>query len=157
MTEFRYAGDDPQVPFRIEITFMAQTEVNELLEELLRSFREFHCSDNWKEIEDSNEEKQMVKDKADTARETLKSMFRSQRQLSNKFLSKKGREKELDILSKLQSWVLSEMNELPGINDLHHTMTAESLQECKNHLDRVTSSVANNDGPVLWPFIKLIR
>ena len=100
-------GDDPGFPYRIEISFMATTEVDELLKELLQGFREFYCNDNQGEIDAFHEEKPMVKDKADTVWETLNSMFKSQCRLSRKFLckkKKKRREKELDALAKLQSW-----------------------------------------------------
>ena len=82
-------GDDPGFPYRIEISFMATTEVDELLKELLQGFREFYCNDNQGEIDAFHEEKPMVKDKADTVWETLNSMFKSQCRLFHKFLSKK--------------------------------------------------------------------
>lgn len=173
MTEFRDAGDDSQVPYRIEIYFMGRAEVNELLEELLRSYREFYCSGNWKKVDDSDQEKQKIKDTADRAWETLRSMFTRQHRLTRKFLSgkekkkdsdkgkkkdsDKGRKKELRILSDLQSWVVSAMNELPGRKDLRHTMTADSLEECRDCLDGIASGAQNNGGPILWPFIKIIQ
>lgn len=134
---------------------MMEDEIHELLEELLRDFRQYNHQGQSSATLDSTQEQSEFKNRANRAWETLQTMFKHQRKFSKRFL--KSDVDELEILDELKKLARSEMTRLPGLDGLHHTMTAHDLDQCRSQLEELTSSCSSSNGFVLWPFIKLIK
>ncbi|KAJ6003115.1 hypothetical protein N7451_005662 [Penicillium sp. IBT 35674x] len=105
--EFRYVSNSHPQPYTLEAFFMNQEEIRELLEELLRSFRLYHCESSFKDI-GSIDEKESLMDAADRAEGTLKSLFESQPDWGLEFLRDESEGAEKAILVKLEGWALAE-------------------------------------------------
>lgn len=133
---------------------MEEGEINNLLEELLRDFRQYYCEGQAEVDSDSNEEQLDCKAKACRALDTLQAMFKH-RKVSKKFL--KAERDELEILAELKKFAYSEVARILGVEELRLTSIAKDLEGCRLHLEGLTSSSPGSTGPVLWPFIKLIK
>ncbi|KAL1967746.1 hypothetical protein VTN77DRAFT_3003 [Rasamsonia byssochlamydoides] len=156
VTEFRNVDQNHQHPFTIEVDYMNENEVKELLEELLRSFRQYY-TDAYREVTDV-EEQQQIRETSTRAWETLHSLFRNQPGLTHEYLSDEADGAEAAILRHLEEWAKAGFIHRPGGADaLQYSVTANDLDECRDLLDALTTDPPNEDRPAIWPFIKLIR
>lgn len=143
-------------PFTIEADFMNDDEMQELLEELVRSFRQGYTE----AIHDeglTEQDRQKIIDTANRSWETLNSLFRNQAGLTHEFLSNQNNS-ETVILERLKEWAIAVIAGRPGAADnLRFSFVANDLVECKNQLDALTTTPSGGESPAIWPFIKLIR
>ena len=136
---------------------MRPHEVDELLEELLRSFRQFFCTSAFQEISSTAEEEK-ARQIATRARETLESLFQDQPEFSREFFSDETNGADINILTKMKEWANAEISRRPrGVHNYRYSAAADDLRGCKNIINFLTGSSQDNNQPVLWPFIKLIR
>lgn len=144
-------------PYTIEALFMNPTEITELLEELLRSFRVYCCQSSFSELS-SGEDQDKLRDAASRAEETLESLFQSQPEWDREFLADDTEGAEVAILAKLQEWAQIAVSLRPGGHDsLVYTATAKNLQQCTDKLNYLVADSHESGQPALWPFIKLLR
>ncbi|KAJ5557173.1 hypothetical protein N7494_001088 [Penicillium frequentans] len=155
--EFRYVSNSNPQPYTLEAFFMNSEEIRELLEELLRSFRLYHCESSFNDI-GSIDEKESLMDAADRAEGTLKSLFESQPDWGLDFLRDESEGAEKTILVKLEGWALAEVSRRPGSHDsLVYTVISDDLKGCIEQLDYLAADSHTGGGPVFWPFTKLLR
>ncbi|KAJ5657468.1 uncharacterized protein N7484_001117 [Penicillium longicatenatum] len=157
VTEFRYVDDSHPGPYTIEALFMSPTEITELLEELLRSFRVYCCQSSFSELS-SIEEQEKLRNASSRAEETLESLFQSQPGWNREFLADETEGAEAVILAQLKEWAHNAVSLRPGGQDsLVYTVTAKNLQRCTIELDYLAADCHEDGQPALWPFIRLIR
>lgn len=136
---------------------MGEEEIHELLQELLRSFRLFHCLSLFREVSSTLEQNQ-VREASGRAQETLESLFGAYDEFDHDFLSNEDTGADEAILTQLKQWAWAEISRRPGgATSLQYSIVADDLQDCKDQLDRLTSSESIEDSPVLWPFTKVLR
>lgn len=130
--------------------------MRELLEELLRCYRNYHVASSWGELT-GEEERQKTRNLAMKAWETLRSLFPVQKELDEDYLSQEGgADIERTILEEMEKWAVSGLIHRPGGQDAtNYSTVASHLDDYKARLDQLTDSPG--DTPALWPFIKLIR
>lgn len=131
-------------------------EIQELLEELLRSFRGYYTRE-FVEVE-SAQEQEKIKAAAIRARDTLTSLFPNHAEVNHEYLAAEGIEAEQAILQHLKELVMGVRDHWPGGPDAEqYRVVAEDDDECKNHLDELTTDPGEPDKPAIWPFVKVIR
>ncbi|KAL4891702.1 hypothetical protein BDV59DRAFT_181582 [Aspergillus ambiguus] len=136
---------------------MNTDEMNELLEELLQSVRQYNTDSLYRQI-DSTVERQKCKDTADRAWVTLESLFTDEPELSLEYVSRDEEGAETEILAQLQRWALINLAHRPGgRNSLQYSITCGDLDECKHQLDTLTADSPGSNRPAQWAFIKLLR
>ncbi|KAB8203587.1 hypothetical protein BDV34DRAFT_214505 [Aspergillus parasiticus] len=155
VTEFRHT--DARHPYRyaIEVDYMDEEEVNELLEELVQSFRMYY-TDLYREVI-GVEEQERIRDGSTRAWSTLNSLFRDQPGLTHEFLSDQTDGALSRILAQLKDWAAQSCTQRPGGAALQHTIISGNVQECRSHLDMLTMDPRDESEAAIWPFIKLIR
>ena len=157
VTEFRHVDDDHTGPFTIEAEFMTSEEMKELLGELLTNFRQFHVTRFFQELK-SQQEQQKSRDEAERAWETFQSLFNNQPGLTMVHLSQDYDEAHSALLAQLERWASAGLAQRPGgVDALEYSAIAGNIEECRNILDMLTTSNADNGKSAIWPFIKLIR
>ncbi|KAJ5646831.1 hypothetical protein N7490_003203 [Penicillium lividum] len=156
VTEFRNVDDDHQEPFTVEADYMNAEERSELLQELIRSVRQFYTS-AYQDVT-STQEQQQIRDSATKALKTLQSVFQNKPDMGIEFLAKEEEGAEGNIQAQLEQWTDAELARKPGgLNAMHYMKLARNLKECRENLDFLTADSFDEDRPVLWPFIKIIR
>lgn len=160
VTEFRNVDSDHPVPFTLEADFMSSAERDEMLHELLRSFR-LHYTSATQDVT-SAQEYQRLKQAAQKARETLESIFRNRPDMEDddlsSFLSNEGEGVEETIRAQLVQWTNTELAKRPGgLSASQLTRLARNSEECREILDSLTTNAPDDGQPVLWPFINTIR
>ncbi|KAE8311842.1 hypothetical protein BDV41DRAFT_565575 [Aspergillus transmontanensis] len=155
VTEFRHT--DARHPYRyaIEVDYMDEEEVNELLEELVQSFRMYY-TDLYRDVI-GVEEQERIRDGSTRAWSTLNSLFRDQPGLTHEFLSDQTDGALSRILAQLKDWAAQSCTQRPGGTALQHTIIPGNVQECRSHLDMLTMDPRDESEAAIWPFIKLIR
>ncbi|RMZ42023.1 hypothetical protein CA14_010444 [Aspergillus flavus] len=155
VTEFRHT--DARHPYRyaIEVDYMDEEEVNELLEELVQSFRMYY-TDFYRDVT-GVEEQERIRDGSTRAWSTLNSLFRDQPELTHQFLSDQTDGALSRILAQLKDWAAQSCTRRPGGAALQHTIIPGNVQECSSHLDMLTMDPRDESEAAIWPFIKLIR
>ncbi|KAJ5495798.1 hypothetical protein N7539_000914 [Penicillium diatomitis] len=152
--EYRYIDDSHPHSYTIEAEFMSETEVSELIDELLRSIwrvcgkpeRSLIGDENWEQYEAIGKK----------SHETLEAIFHGREDLTLEYLSQPGKENE--ILSALKEEALRALSSrLTGSDSSQLLFVADDLEDCKEQLDVLTSGPEDSNRPALWPFIKLIR
>lgn len=129
--------------------------MRELLEELLRSYRNYYIPLANDEFKD-NEEKQQAMNLAMKAWETLQSLFPAQQELDEEYLSQQADDSERAILEEMEKWAIFGLVHRPGgPNFTRYSVFASGLNDYKHRIDQLTDSPG--DTPAIWPFIKLIR
>ncbi|KAJ6015265.1 hypothetical protein N7540_009856 [Penicillium herquei] len=157
VTEFRNIDSAHPNPYTIEIEFMESKEIKELLEELLRNFRTYHCPSLYAQIT-SDEECEKAEMASIRAMQTLQSIFHEKEDLNAKFLGDESENSWERIIKMLETWVRDVLVRRPDqIQDRVAVVTTDDLQSCKDYLDYLMASSHKNGDLVLWPFINLIR
>lgn len=134
---------------------MDEEEVNELLEELVQSFRMYY-TDFYRDVT-GVEEQERIRDGSTRAWSTLNSLFRDQPELTHQFLSDQTDGALSRILAQLKDWAAQSCTRRPGGAALQHTIIPGNVQECSSHLDMLTMDPRDESEAAIWPFIKLIR
>ncbi|PIG85793.1 hypothetical protein AARAC_011290 [Aspergillus arachidicola] len=155
VTEFRHADARHPDRYVIEVDYMDEEEVKELLEELVQSFRLYY-TDLYREVT-SIEEQERIRDRSTRAWSTLNSLFRDQPELTHEFLSDQADGALSGILERLKDWAAQSCTRRPGGAALQHTIIPGNVQECRSHLDMLTMDPRGESEVAIWPFIKLIR
>ncbi|KNG83860.1 hypothetical protein ANOM_007635 [Aspergillus nomiae NRRL 13137] len=155
VTEFRHMDARHPDRYTIEIDYMDEEEVKELLEELVQSFRMYY-TDLYREVT-SIEEQERIRDRSTRAWSTLNSLFRDQPELTHEFLSDQTDDALSRILEQLGDWAAQSCTRRPGGAALQHTIIPSNVQECRSQLDMLTMDPRDESEVAIWPFIKLIR
>ncbi|KAL2860560.1 hypothetical protein BJX68DRAFT_261492 [Aspergillus pseudodeflectus] len=158
VTEFRHIDETHRNPFTVEADFMNMTEMNDLLEELLRAYRMHHTIHEVSDREDPGE-RDRIRSLSARSWETLKSLFPDEADMTEQFLSSEAPGAQERILGRLKEWALAGLDHRPGgPNALNLTLTADTIHDCKGNLDVLTVTPRRDGGtPAIWPFVKLIR
>jgi hypothetical protein len=137
---------------------MNMTEMNDLLEELLRAYRMHHTIHEVNDREDPGE-RDRIRSLSARSWETLKSLFPDEADMTEQFLSSEAPGAQERILGRLKEWALAGLDHRPGgPNALNLTLTADNIHDCKGNLDVLTVTPGRDGGtPAIWPFVKLIR
>jgi hypothetical protein len=135
---------------------MTAEEVEELLEELILSYRAYY-TDISREVDDTSE-LNLVKTKAEKAWKTLESLFKNQRELTQEFLAKEGAQAELSILGELSSMAGNVQQNRPGgLANQTWSVSVETVDDLAHELERfIRDNVEDNVSPI-WPFVRVIR
>ncbi|KAF5862014.1 hypothetical protein ETB97_012252 [Aspergillus alliaceus] len=155
VTEFRHTDARRPNRYTIEIDYMDQQEVKELLEELVQSFRMYY-TDLYREVT-SIEEQEKIRDRSSRAWSTLNSLFKDQPDLTHEFLSNQADGALPRILEQLGEWATLSCTRRPGGSALQHTIVPDDAQACRSHLDMLTMDPHDATEIAVWPFIKLIK
>ncbi|KAB8261079.1 hypothetical protein BDV32DRAFT_137730 [Aspergillus pseudonomiae] len=155
VTEFRHTDARHPDRYTIEVDYMDEEEVKELLEELVQSFRMYY-TDLYREVT-SIEEQERIRDRSTRAWSTLNSLFRDQPELTHEFLSDQTDDALSRILEQLGDWAAQSCTRRPGGAALQHTIIPSNVQECRSQLDMLTMDPRDESEVAIWPFIKLIR
>ncbi|KAL4890258.1 hypothetical protein BDV59DRAFT_195181 [Aspergillus ambiguus] len=148
VTEFRHVDERHPQQYTIEAEFMNRSEIRELLEELLRSFRNYYTN-IFDEVRENHEE---IKAAALRAQDTLKSLFPNDPKIDHEYLSAEGMEKEKEILEHLQELAMGVLRHRPGERDSEqYLVVAYDDEDCKDRLDELTTDLSGT-GPAIWPF-----
>jgi hypothetical protein len=136
---------------------MNMTEMNNLLEELLRAYRTQHTISEVSDREDPGE-RDRIRSLSARAWETLKSLFPAEANLTEQFLSNETAGAQDRILGRLKEWALTGLDHRPGGPDaLNLTLMADNIHDCKENMDVLTVTPREAGTPAIWPFVKLIR
>ncbi|KAE8370056.1 hypothetical protein BDV27DRAFT_140731 [Aspergillus caelatus] len=155
VTEFRHTDARHPDRYSIDVDYMNEEEVKELLEELVQSFRMYY-TELYREVT-SIEEQERIRDRSTRAWSTLNSLFRDRPGLTHEFLSDQTDGALSRILEQLKDWAAQSCTRRPGGAALQHTIIPGSVQECRSHLDMLTMDPRGESEVAIWPFIKLIR
>ncbi|KAE8140646.1 hypothetical protein BDV38DRAFT_240075 [Aspergillus pseudotamarii] len=155
VTEFRHTDARHPNRYSIDVDYMNEEEVKELLEELVQSFRMYY-TDLYRDVT-SIEEQERIRDRSTRAWSTLKSLFRDQPGLTHEFLSDQTDSALSGILERLKDWAAQSCTRRPGGAALQHTIIPGNVQECRSHLDMLTMDPRGESEVAIWPLIKLIR
>jgi hypothetical protein len=146
--EYRQKKPSHSAPFTIEAEYLSSTEIEELIEELLWSFRKPFIPHS-KEDEPSKEEQEKNERESDQAWSALEAAFGHKDSFSREFLSNMNEGASAKITKQLLKW--SKEIEWPDDGDSGFWEdTAEAIDECSEK----TSIFMENR---LWPFTKIIR
>ncbi|KAL2864222.1 uncharacterized protein BJX67DRAFT_374065 [Aspergillus lucknowensis] len=155
ITEFRNVDEEHPNNYTVEADFMDDSEIRELLEELLSAVRKYYTG-AFREVTEINEQEK-IKSAAMRAWETLRSLFPNQ-QLDLDFVSQEGEDAVAQIITRLENWVMAAQEFRPGGRDsLQYSVVASHADECMDQLDNLMADSRDGDRPALWPFVKLIR
>ena len=141
VTEFKYKTDSHPYPFKVEIVFYSKKESEDLIEELVWSYRRFCLLD----VNEAIPDYERLKQEKETAWQTLKAAFGHHENLQ----SLCDRENEDEIKTQLVSW-WDELEWPPGHLDGYWAAFIESAEDCCE----IISQFAKDQ---FWPFIKIIR
>ena len=140
----------------MEVDYMTAEEVKELIEELLRTFRQYYIP-SYQEVETS-EERKAIRARSEKAWNTLHSMFRNQPLLTKKFLLDYPDNAETPLVSVLHHWAAVFLADRPGGPKAHTwSATAFDIDECTDRMDAFLRDPLDEHTPALWPFIRVVR
>ncbi|PQE31814.1 tat pathway signal sequence protein [Rutstroemia sp. NJR-2017a WRK4] len=146
--EYRQKKPSHTAPFTIEAEYLSSTELEELIEELLWSFRKPFIPYSEKD-EPSKEEYENNEKESDLAWSALETAFGHKDSFSREFLSNMTEGASAKITKQLLKW--SKEIEWPDDGESGFWEdTAETIDECSEK----TSVFMENR---LWPFTKIIR
>jgi len=148
VTEYRSRSPEHTAKYTIEIDRMTDSEITDLLNELVWSYRFFHITDL--DVQNvRSDEQTRLEAQSKLAWDTLKAAFGSHRELTQEYLQDTTDGAEERIKTQLTLWTRA--LEWPG--DSHESGwlgTSETVSDCKSKTRRFLTGN-------LWPFIKVIR
>ncbi|TGO79010.1 hypothetical protein BELL_0046g00100 [Botrytis elliptica] len=150
VTEYRQRKNSALEPFSIEVEYLSKPERQEMVEELLWSYRQlfFPDSDNEGNALDSDEQQRIERESA-VAWSALEAVFSKQEGFDVNFVSDKSKGAFEKIKSQLLEWM--HKIDFPADDESGlWTAIAHTSDECQE-----LTSVFMEDK--LWPFTKIIR
>jgi hypothetical protein len=146
--EYRQKKPCHSAPFTIEAEYLSSTEIEELIKELLWSFRRAFIPHS-KEDKPSKDEQERIEKESEQAWSALEAAFGHKDCFSRAFVSNMSEGASAKITKEVLNW--TEEIEWPddGESGLWED-TAETVEECSEK----TSIFMENR---LWPFTKIIR
>ncbi|KAF7956008.1 hypothetical protein EAE96_004929 [Botrytis aclada] len=150
VTEYRQRKKSTLKPFSIEVEYLSKPERQEMVEELLWSYRQlfFPDSDNEGNALDSDEQERIERESA-VAWSALEALFSQQEKFNVSFVSDKSEGAFERIKSQLLEW-MQKINFPADDESGLWTASAHTSDECQE-----LTSVFMEDK--LWPFTKIIR
>ncbi|PQE22018.1 Dynamin GTPase domain protein [Rutstroemia sp. NJR-2017a BBW] len=147
--EYRQKKPSHTAPFTIEAEYLSSTEIEELIEELVWSFRKPYIPYPEEEDKPSKDEQENNQKESDQAWSALEAAFGHKDSFSRAFLSDMAEGASAKITKQLLKW--SKEIEWPDDGESGFWEdTAETIDECSEK----TSVFMENR---LWPFTKIIR
>lgn len=148
MIEYRQKEASHTAPFTIEAEYLSSIEIEELIKELLWSFRQVFLP-LFQAEETSKDEHERIEHESEQAWSALEAAFAHQDGFNKAFLSNTAEGALDSITKKLLKW--TEDIEWPDDEDTGFwTDTAETAEDCSEK-----TSIFMEDK--LWPFTKIIR
>jgi hypothetical protein len=148
VTEYRHSQNHHKSKYTVEIDCMTDDEINDQLQELLRSYRRFHLCDLDKTHTTADEANQL-RSQSQLAWDTLQAAFGSHRELTKEYLIDNSPGAEQRIQGQLRALILS-LDWPEGAREGTWSGAADSVLECTR---KTTEFLSRN----IWPFIKIIR
>lgn len=145
VTEFRQKTDSNPLPFKIEMEFCSELDSEDLIRELVWSYRQLYLPDIDKA---SGEEFNKISKESQVAWSSLQAAFGHHRELKS-LCDKKTQGANAEIIEKLLAWK-NELEWPAGHEDGRWEHFVESADECCD----LTSGLMQDK---YWPFIKVIR
>ncbi|OCK73886.1 hypothetical protein K432DRAFT_430339 [Lepidopterella palustris CBS 459.81] len=156
VTEYRFRATHHEEPYGIEVDYMNTEEVKELLEELLRTYRQCYIP-AFQEV-DSVQEKTEIRKRSAKAWDTLRSVFKTKPRLTKEFVLVDSADAEASVLNTLLEWANGVLLRRPGgANARTWSATASTVDECVDKVDPFVRDPIDESKPVLWPFIRIVR
>jgi hypothetical protein len=148
VTEYRLRQPQHKANYTIEIDCMTETEIEEQVEELLWSYRQFHlCDLDAKDF--TADELRRFDEESKVAWDTLKAAFGTKAELTEEYLRDSSDGAAERIQAQLKEWT----KQLHWPAELKHggwLGTADTAKECNNEARQFLTGS-------LWPFVKVIR
>lgn len=145
--EFRWLAEPSTAPFKVEMHFCNQSESDELIKELVRSYRGIHLLQlDGDEI--SASECEEVERRHEVAWSALSAAFGHHRQLKS-LCDKKTENANDEVVAQLSTW-FADLQWPSGSQNGRWESPFESANDCLN----MTSNLMEDR---FWPFIKIIR
>lgn len=181
--EYRAVDEKHNRPYTVEVDFMEQNEMRDVLWDHLQNIRQYYFKVEQprevahSRVEDSddseNEDAEASADDEDklTRKELVKlergkrsadlileALFKGDAKLDKEFLVRSGSaEAEDEILDTLLQIATDGLLDRPGGPDaVRYAEACPDLGSCKDLLDLLTTN-PRGDEPAIWPFVKLIR
>ncbi|KAM0324397.1 hypothetical protein ACHAQA_008179 [Verticillium albo-atrum] len=139
-TEYHYHDRND---FRVEVILFSQDDIDNQVRDLLRAYRQFHRSRSSTAEQPAN-----LEEEARIATDTFKSMFRGQL----RDLSCLHEESEEDAQQRLHR-----LSTQARPTHLERPFTCDTLDECSQLLENLSSERLAAQEPAVWPYIKKIR
>ncbi|KAK0375078.1 hypothetical protein CLIM01_07570 [Colletotrichum limetticola] len=144
VTEYHHKDGDA---FTIDVELFSQDELMDQMKELLQSYRMFHLNAGELRRNDGAATVVDLEEQANVARDTFRSMFRSQL-ASEDFLIN---EEEATVLRAFRSWLRRMDLPLEGRHE------KPSRDSCAAFLTYLTSESIDTRTPAVWPFVRKIK
>ncbi|KAI3549359.1 hypothetical protein CSPX01_02467 [Colletotrichum filicis] len=144
VTEYHHKDGDA---FTIDVELFSQDELMDQMKELLQSYRMFHLNAGELRRNDGAATVVDIEEQANVARDTFRSMFRSQL-ASEDFLIN---EEEATVLRAFRSWLRRMDLPLEGRHE------KPSRDSCAAFLTYLTSESVDTRTPAVWPFVRKIK
>jgi hypothetical protein len=156
VTEYHYLSLEHGYNYRIDVEYMTSEEIQELLSELLHSFRAFDAEGM--QVTQSIEELEEIRKRAMNAKETLIGLFRNHTEITPLFLSDPSPGAQESILMNLNTLAKDLALQRPGSPDcLTWSTTAETVDDVVDALIPFTRDPIDSGTPLLWPFVRIVR
>ena len=147
-TEYRYKRDIDFAPYTIEVEYLSKDKIEDLIKELIWSYRQVFLIENDDESKEGAEEFRHREAESGIAWSALNAAFGHQRRLLELLNDKADGAHEKAIRTVLE-WAKDIVWPESG-QDGTWRSTAQSAEECCDHTDHFMSDK-------LWPFTKVIR
>ena len=126
---------------------MSAKERTKILEELMFDYRKWYCNPSDITASEPSENSCRIQAAADRAWSMLEPLFKDQPKFNRDFILSKNA--PASILKRLDKWAPATMS--------NERIIADGLDDCKSHLDNLTSSSSNRPRSASWIFIKLVK
>lgn len=142
MTEYHYHEANH---FDVEVEFFSEEDIADQLAEMLQLYRHFHLHGD--DISEDGERID-VEERATLARDTLRAMFQGQLE-DEAFLTEWPEDRALDTL---KTWALESRPRA-----VHANISEMTLQECSQHLMKISSDPIGSQTQAFWPYINKVK
>ena len=147
VTEYHQKTREHQAPITIQVEYLSGSEVEELMKELVWSYRQLYLPDV--EQDASSEEYKRYKAESERAWSALETAFAHRQEFGKEFLRDQSAEAADRIVRQMLAWTDDLAWPEGGGNGVWRS-TAETAEEC---CDKTGIFMRDK----LWPFTKIIR
>jgi hypothetical protein len=135
---------------------MSPEEVRILLEDLISTYRAYH-TERFREV-GNIQEREAVKDKAERAAAALNSLFKDFPEYSEESMLRESPNASQEILEELEGMVENVQRQRPGgLATQTWSGNADTLRDLEIQLDIFIRVNSQDETPILWPFVRIIR
>jgi hypothetical protein len=136
---------------------MSSEDVKVLLEDLISGYRAYHIDTSFREVQ-STAEREVVKSKAERSAAALNSLFGACTGYSEELLLKESPGASDEILKELERMVEQVQEKRPGgLKTSTFSGSADTADDLTCQLDVFIRTRTDDESPVFWPFVGIIR